>query len=128
MKFFTSGLVSKWGFQDGDQLSDLCYDLRFDDGIEVDDHALLVETVRRFILPRLDQSVETRVISTIHNPIRAETVDGEDVTGLWYEPMADSPITPEVIDVSHANLLALAKELSATPTRRGRSRTRGMRP
>lgn len=55
-------LASKWGFDDGDLLSDIT---------EVGkSHALLIAAVRAFLLPLLPD-VEVEEIVTCHNPIRA---------------------------------------------------------
>jgi hypothetical protein len=112
MRFWTDGLISKWGFDDGDQLSDYCYDLS-EEGVKVEDHDLLIAVVKRKILPALDQHLDLEVISTIHNPIRATHVDGLDVRSAHYEPDFPSPITPEFVDVPEEVIRALAVELSA---------------
>ena len=55
--FMTDGLVSKWGFEDGDQL----LGFMADNGYDVGRHShgeFLVAAIRRFVLPRIDQRIE----------------------------------------------------------------------
>lgn len=74
----SSGLLSKFGFGDGDTLWDWSYNAAEDLGVPIviDDHAALRRLVREHLLPALTQTVVVYDIDTIHNPIRAETVDG----------------------------------------------------
>jgi len=115
MRFVTNGLLSKWGFNDGDQLWDFCYDLEDRDGIKVHAHPLLIEVVKRRIVPALDQSVSLSTIQTIHNPIRATEVDGRDVTAAHYDPDYPDLLTPDVIEVADDDILAIARELGRSP-------------
>jgi len=69
-------LASKWGFADGDLFFDFLWDHDLGD---VDKHRVLVEAVRRYLLPLLP-GVQVYEIETIHNPIRTEdTIPGDDV-------------------------------------------------
>ncbi len=105
---FARGLLSKWGFCDGDILNWL-----YEFG-EHDKHAVLCAIVRQKLLPALAQKVEVVEISTIHNPIRARTVDGKDVTGLWYDADFEKELlTPAFVDVTGEEVLAIARTLSA---------------
>jgi hypothetical protein len=74
---YADDLLSKWGFGDGDRLSDWVYDefKRYD--FEYNNHKVLEELVKRFLLPKLEKKVEIMFIGTIHNPVRAEMIDGE---------------------------------------------------
>ena len=102
----SASLLSKWGFGDGDDLNWL-----FEFG-DFDKHATLVELVRRKLLPILDQKVEIEVINTCHNPCRARTVDGENVTKWHYELNPPIKLTPKWVIVSGADVLNLAQELA----------------
>lgn len=99
--FFSYDLVSKFGFGDGDML----WDLIEERDLGVDHHDLLIAVVERLLVPRLDEEVETYTIgATLHNPIRARTVDGE-------EAGASSVFTPESVGIAVDDILAIAAEL-----------------
>lgn len=106
------GLLSKWGFGDGDVLDDLSYALWADEGLRIGQQELLVAAVRKWLLPALDQRVEVVEVITIHNPIRATTIDGEHVEHLWYE-VDDGAVllTPASVQVATSDLLDLARSL-----------------
>jgi len=127
LHLFTRGLLSKWGFDDGDPFDEVaewfhdshgvppmghCDCPSFDLG--VDDRVLLVELVKRRVLPVLDQRVEVEVIETIHNPIRACSIDGVPVDDEVHYNRAPAPaeITPDSVAVSYADVVALAAELA----------------
>lgn len=77
-------LTHKWGFGDGDMLTDWYWDV-YDEPCHVDEDELLMDLVRKFLLPELEKSgytVELVRIWTNHNPIRAEKVNGEEMD--WY--------------------------------------------
>ena len=80
-----------------------------------DEHAVLCAVVRQKLLPALAQKVEVEEISTIHNPIRARTVDGTDVTHLHYDSSlrTEGLLTPASVDVTGAEVLAIARALTA---------------
>ena len=125
MIFHTEGLLSKWGFSDGDLLDDLIWDagmeevgdFLFDKKDEAGsiygfDHTVLVLVLLTHVLPVLDQKVETRVIGTIHNPLRATTVDGMDVRDAWFgDREYPGAITPAEVEVPDETILALARSL-----------------
>ncbi|MBU1493155.1 MAG: hypothetical protein KKE89_06555 [Actinobacteria bacterium] len=99
--FYPEGLLHKFGFSDGD----LLFDLVEEHHLAVYHHDLLVAVVERLVVPRLDQAVETYTIgATLHNPIRARTIDGEEAS------LGDL-LTPEIIDVLVADILEVAKTL-----------------
>jgi hypothetical protein len=106
--FFTESLLSKWGFGDGDDLNWL-----YEHNRDYDPHATLIECVRRRMLPALKQKVEIREIVCRHNPCRAGTVDGVDVTHLWYDPdlKLDPPLSPDFVVMTGAEIVAIAEEL-----------------
>ncbi len=98
---YPDGLLHKFGFRDGD----LLWDLIQDRGLGVDHQDLLIAVVERLLLPRLDQEVETSTIgATLHNPIRARTVDGEPAD-------IHSVITPEAVEIPIDDIVALAAGL-----------------
>ena len=114
LTLFSSSLLSKWGFNDGDAPDDvLDYCEEHGLGWRIEWHPALVQLVRRFLLPVLDQDVTIAEIETNHNPIRAETVGGVDVTDCWYESSDCGPeLTPEYVDIPMREILPLlaAKE------------------
>lgn len=103
----SDGLLSKWGFNDGD-VPDGFLDWCDDHGhpYPPDGHDLLRTLVRRYLLPRLEQRVDVVDIGTIHNPIRAQTVDGVDVTGCWYGKRSGPTLTPDGVMVPYEDVLA----------------------
>jgi hypothetical protein len=108
LTLFSSCLLSKWGFNDGDA-PDQWYD--YCEGLGVDWTKLefpLTALVRKYLVPALEQTVTVCDIETIHNPIRAETVDGQDVTEVWFGRAPEPTITPAAVDVPMADVLRLA--------------------
>lgn len=117
-EFETSSLLYKWGFEDGTLLSEFLREAGFEnDPVGLFD-SVLVETVREEVLPALDQEVETYVIHTTHNPIRAHQV-GDVGTDTSDHPTSrrvnDSTdmaeITPKTVEVSARRVLEIAREL-----------------
>lgn len=100
---YTAGLFSKWGFGDGDILSDFMYDT--DNLYRVNEHKLLFRLVRKFVLPVLNYKVEVCYVKTIHNPVRAEMVDGEDYSNWYEDDHWDKDIEPKRIDISYDDAL-----------------------
>lgn len=81
---YADDLLSKWGFGDGDSLSEyldeyVSEDLRY----KITHHKLLEELVKRYLLPELEDKVEIFYIETIHNPIRAEMINGKYYTNHY---------------------------------------------
>jgi hypothetical protein len=74
---------------------------------------ILPVLVRRFLLPAIEQDVKVVDISTNHNPIRAETVDGIDVTDFWYEPGEGPRLTPEYVEVPLETVLEIAMQAAS---------------
>lgn len=96
--FHPEGLLHKFGFGDGDLLHDLVEEHE----LAVDHQDLLIAVVEQLIAPRLDQKVETQTLVTMHNPIRARTVDGNKAD-------VDSTLTPRIIEVPVADIIRLAR-------------------
>lgn len=107
LTLFSSSLLSKFGFNDGEEPDDV-WDLLDRAGqTDLADnwHEVLIQLVEEYLLPALDQRVEVMRIETNHNPIRARTVDGVDV-----ESMHDSDeveLTPDAVEVPMERVMEL---------------------
>jgi len=104
----SSGLLSKWGFNDGDA-PDAWFD--YCDAHGVDAAAVgypLAALVRRYLLPALagHHDIEVYEVGTIHNPIRAAVVDGVDIDA--YAASSDIVLTPASVTVPLADVLRIA--------------------
>jgi hypothetical protein len=109
----SAGLLSKWGFNDGDEPDDVLDYLDEqlgEDAQRVNWHPILRRLVRERLITALDQVVVAVDVETIHNPIRASTVDGVDVGDNWYETWNAATLTPEFVEVPFDDVLALAVE------------------
>jgi hypothetical protein len=103
VRLYPDDLLRKFGFGDGDLFFYLVEDLE----LGVDDRDLLFETVRRLLLPRLDQEVEVYTIVSLHNPVRALTIDGEQAS-------IHSDLTPEWVEIPIEEVVRLASTLPPT--------------
>lgn len=109
----SSCLLSKYGFNDGDE-PDAWLDWCDEQGIDYNAwpwHHVLRRLVREHLVPKLDQHVEVYDIDTIHNPIRALTVDGVSIDDLADHP--DGMLTPDGVEVAYSEVLRTAREESA---------------
>ena len=100
---FPFDLVSKFGFEDGDVM----FHFMEDHGLDferLDHHDLLIAVVEQLLVPRLDQAVETFTLVSLHNPIRAGKVDGQEAS-------YDSVFTPESVEIPVAEILEIAASL-----------------
>ena len=112
MKFYTNGLLSKWGFEDGDQLIEYTYASYAWGAPQLcDRNDLLVAVVRKFVLPHLVQRVEVYEIGGSHNPIRAKSVDGVEFDN-HYDTEQPDLLTPSVLEVDDEEIRSLAMEIS----------------
>lgn len=108
-------LCSKWGFNDGDEpgwVMDFC-EANGRPFASVDWHPILRDLVRRYLLPALSErhKVEVYDIDTIHNPIRASLIDGQEIDD-FNGPAPD--LTPEGVTVPGAEVARLImKQLEA---------------
>ena len=107
---YPDSLLSKWGFGDGDALSDFLYENDVEHKVRLNSHKLLEELVKRFLLPKLSKKVEIFYIESIHNPVRAEMIDGEYYTN-HYEFDDDGLLGDEPVSVSLETILSVAKEM-----------------
>ena len=109
LTLYSDGLLSKFGFNDGDD-PDVWLDYCDANGIDynVVDFPL-VELVRQYLLPVLDQAVTVVEIETIHNPIRAKTVDGVEVNGDVTVHGDPVELTPERVTIPMTEVARLAK-------------------
>lgn len=102
MRFYLENLLSKWGFEDGGVLDDLIYENK----IDIDNRDLLVAVVKELVLPKIEDTVEVETITTIHNPIRATLVNGQQVNDTGEN---DIKFSVEFIDVDDSEIIKLAK-------------------
>lgn len=81
-------LLSKWGFNDGDILYEWSwhhYDDHFPENVS--EHEWLAALVETHLIPVViaaGHTIKTYRIGTIHNPIRAEMLDGREVDDYVY--------------------------------------------
>lgn len=86
--FKIDGLFDKGGFEDGDLLcnnEDWYYGM-----LEYGSHEFLFDVINELILPLLPIDIELEFITTIHNPVRAKTVDGVSVEVIGYETLRET--------------------------------------
>jgi len=98
-------LLSKWGFGDGDALNDWWWD-NYDEEPPFGDHEMLYALVVAHLLPKMREAgwdVELVRISTIHNPVRAERLNGVEVDHY----VADHPSIPIEASVTREQIEAL---------------------
>ena len=105
---YADDLLSKWGFGGGDRLADYCHD-EFDVyDFQFNCHKALEELVKRYLLPKLDKKVEIMFIGTIHNPVRAEMIDGQYYTN-HYEHDDDGLLGYVTVEVTPYQVLEVMK-------------------
>lgn len=122
---FSDGLLSKWGFNDGDlpeEFYEWWHETRcppscfWECYAKVPDKPVIQVLVRRFLLPALDQRVEVYDIGTIHNPIRASSVDGLEVPDeVIYGSTRGPALTPASVEVPYAEVAKVIDELAGLP-------------
>lgn len=106
MKIRTEGLLSKWGFLDGNKFSEFLLE-NFREYIN--SHALLIVILKKYVIPQIKSKLEIVEISTAHNPVRTRSVD--DVKVDWYDPgdSARIEIDPQYVEVPDEILLQEAQ-------------------
>lgn len=105
---YSSGLLSRWGFNDGDLPEGLA-DYLDDHGVAYPDWPpVLCRLVTEHLLPavREHHDVEIIIFSTHHNPIRAVLVDGASVDQWWPELAGGPPMTPACVAVPYSVVAA----------------------
>lgn len=105
--FFAEGLLSKFGFHDGDLVSWVRqHDKNFCP------HDVLTHIVRMHLVPLIPAQVETTEIGCCHNPIRAKRVNGAAID--WYSEniIVRDLLRPVSLTLSGQEVLAVAKELN----------------
>jgi hypothetical protein len=110
--FATNSLYLRAGFEHGATLGTAFPHLG-----AADLRDLLVDVLQTHVIPRLDQSVQTLIVPTVHNPLRAVNVDGVSVR--WNAEMGQGPpLTPATIRVTLEDVLACARrrKIAAVPT------------
>lgn len=124
MTLFSSSLLSKWGFNDGD-VPELWLDWCEAQGIDYKAFDFpWAALVRKYLVPVIEQDITVVDIETMHNPIRAATVDGVDVTEVWSGRAPGPILTPDAVDVPMDEVLRLALDeagLSDPPHHQGPS-------
>lgn len=108
LRLHSDSLLSKWGFNDGD-MPDRVYDYCDANGIgyaELNWTATLIRLVREHLLPALEHQVDVYEIVTIHNPIRARTVDGVRIDPTDLDDEVE--LTPQCVDVPLAVVMQQA--------------------
>ncbi|OEJ36289.1 hypothetical protein [Streptomyces agglomeratus] len=68
----------------------------------------LVELVKRYSIPAIEQVVIASVIETWHNPIRVVMVDGVDVSEAWYGRDPKPTLIPESVQIPMSEVARLA--------------------
>jgi hypothetical protein len=109
LTLYSDGLLSKFGFNDGDDPDDWL-DYCEANGIDYNEVDFpLVQLVRQYLLPALDQQVTVVEIETAHNPIRARTVDGIEVRGDVTVHGDPIELTPEQVTIPMSEVARLAQ-------------------
>ena len=98
MRFYTNHLKSKFGFYDGDALIEL--DLA--DGAYHKD--VLAEVIIKKVAPKMIPEVSVYKISSIHSPIRIESVNGV----CFDEIEEDILFSPPYVDVSEDEIFEIS--------------------
>ena len=99
--FDTDHLLSKWGFQDGEQLDDFLRENgvgRLDPASEEwyqFSRRVLCEVVECLVCPQIENAIKPYRMLTSHNPIRVYEVDGRHVSD-WETPPTLQPLTVSV--------------------------------
>lgn len=119
LRLYGSSLTSKWGFSDGDVVFDWLYDNGYENDVPengIAEHDVLADLVRTHLVPVIEaagHTIELVEIGTIHNPIRAERIDGQPID--WYDLDNDS-IDELYVDVTREQII---NAINRTRTRTG---------
>lgn len=103
IRLYSRGLLSKWGFSDGDILSDFIYENDLD--FKLSEHKLLESLIKRHLLPKLNHKIEVCFMMTNHNPVRAEMIDGVDYSNWYEDDEWDTKLQPEFVEITYDQIL-----------------------
>lgn len=112
LRLHSQDLLSKYGFNDGDG-PESWWDYCDANGIDYANAEFpTAELVRRYLVPRLDQTVTVVEIETCHNPVRADAINGQQILD---RKRADREITltPEYVDVPWDEVIKVARDVGA---------------
>lgn len=107
--FFTlvsAGLYERSGFEGGELFDDAFPQLS-----AVQARELLAAVVQSYLLPALENEVQTVVIPGVHNPIRATHVDGTSVQWSTAERGIGPALVPASVRVQTQDVLECARRL-----------------
>ena len=109
LTLFSGDLLSKWGFNDGDDPDDWL-DWCEAQGIDYTKFDFpWAAVVRQHLLPAIEQDVTVVDIETCHNPIRVDTLHGVNVVDYWRDNRRnDSLLTPDHVEVPMVEALRIA--------------------
>ena len=109
MRFHTSDLLSKWGFDDGDLIENFLETHEYPTHI-IDLSPLWQKIFTQHVVPTIQNSIEFEWIPSLHNGARAKTVDGQLIDHTVTEH-PDINIRPSYVDVSDDDVLQMAMVL-----------------
>ncbi len=108
--FYTKDLLCKFGFEDGDILSEIISNYF---GCLIDGNKVLAAVIKRYVAPCLKGNINIVYdVSISHNPVRINMINGEDVSSLWYEIDENKKPTifPEKVFVNIPILIMFIKD------------------
>lgn len=114
--FETDHLLTKWGFQDGEQLGDFLRQNGYGRLDETSDEwyafsrRVLCEVVECFVCPQISNAIKPYRVLTSHNPMRVYEVDGRHITEWETVPT----LQPFTVSVARETILETAVHLYAT--------------
>lgn len=113
VRLHSASLLSKYGFNDGDDPEEWL-DWCEGNGIDLSRARInsfpLAAAVKKFLVPLIEQDITVTELVTAHNPVRIQTLDGHDMTGVWHGTLSEPELTPAYVDVPMTEILKLAQE------------------
>jgi hypothetical protein len=115
VRLYLKDLLSKWGFSDGDQVSDWIFEKNPDLSLSLSieqKKKVLITAVERFLIPELKKNYRDVKYTTkglIHNPIRLTELDDLEIN--WMK-VKDYEIIPEYIDIPDSEIFKIIKEIT----------------
>jgi hypothetical protein len=113
LTLYANSLLSKWGFGDGDAISDYIWENLNDLAYKVNEHKLLLHLVKKYLLPKLNHKIEVIFIGTHHNPVRAEMIDGENYSNWYEDDEWNNKLKPDSVDISVEDVKKAILEISS---------------